>query len=53
MRILVLHSDIAPGAPPDEQDTLVQADAVARALEAQGHSASLAPSPSIRRRSRR
>jgi D-alanine-D-alanine ligase len=42
MRILVLHSDIAPDAPPDEQDTLVQAEAVGRALQAQGHSAALA-----------
>jgi D-alanine-D-alanine ligase len=35
-RVLVLHSDIAPDAPPDEQDTLVQAEAVANALAAQG-----------------
>ena len=39
MRILVLHSDVAPGAPPDELDTLAQAKAVAAALEVNGHAA--------------
>ena len=34
MNILVLHSDIAPDAPPEEQDTLVAAEAVAAALAA-------------------
>jgi D-alanine-D-alanine ligase len=37
MRILVLHSDVPADAPPDEQDTLVQAAAVEAALKAQGH----------------
>jgi D-alanine-D-alanine ligase len=37
MRILLLHSDVAPDAPPDEQDTIVTAGAVAEALEARGH----------------
>lgn len=37
MRVLILHSDIPPDAPPDEQDTLVQAEAVARALQSLGH----------------
>ncbi len=37
MRVLVLHSDVAPDAPPEEQDTLVAADAVADALAAKGH----------------
>ncbi len=37
MQVLVLHSDIAPDAPPDELDTLVTADAVVHALEAGGH----------------
>src|SRR5579871_2332984 len=37
MRVLVLHSDVAPDAPPDEQDTLVTADAVCGALGARGH----------------
>jgi D-alanine-D-alanine ligase len=48
MRILVLHSDIAPDAPPDEQDTLRQAAAIEAALQALGHyaaSASFAPDP--------
>jgi D-alanine-D-alanine ligase len=39
MKILVLHSDIAPDAPPEELDTLVAADAVAAALTARGHDA--------------
>ena len=30
MRVLILHSDIPPDAPPDEQDTLLQAAAVGR-----------------------
>ena len=42
MRILVLHSDVAPNAPPDELDTLVAADAVAASLRAVGHDVSLA-----------
>ncbi len=37
-----MHSDVAPDAPPDELDTLVQADAVAAALEASGIAASKA-----------
>lgn len=39
MRVLVLHSDVAPDAPPDEQDTLASAQAVAEALEKHGHHA--------------
>jgi len=39
----VLHSDVAPDAPPDEQDTLLTAFAIAEALESRGHRASLAP----------
>jgi D-alanine-D-alanine ligase len=39
MRILVLHSDVAPGAPPDELDTLISAEAVSAALERLGHCA--------------
>ena len=31
MRVLVLHSDVSPDAPPDEQDTLITAQAVASA----------------------
>ena len=37
MQVLVLHSDVAPDAPPDELDTLVTADAVAHALQLSGH----------------
>lgn len=37
MRILVLHSNVAADAPPDEQDTLVQAEAIAQALRVGGH----------------
>ncbi|HWA88939.1 MAG TPA: hypothetical protein VG889_02815 [Rhizomicrobium sp.] len=39
MRVLVLHSDVAPDAPADEQDTLYSASAVAEALEKHGHAA--------------
>jgi D-alanine-D-alanine ligase len=39
MRVLVLHSDVAPDAPLDEQDTLISAEAVATALEKLGHQA--------------
>jgi hypothetical protein len=37
MRVLVLHSDVAPNPSPDELDTLLTAKAVANALEARGH----------------
>src|SRR5947209_15701549 len=37
MRVLVLHSDVADDAPPDEQDTLATVDAVCSALSARGH----------------
>lgn len=43
MNILVLHSLIAPGAPPEDQDTLIAAAAVADALIRRGHRATLAP----------
>lgn len=43
MRVLVLHSDVAPDAPPDEQDTLMAAGAISEALDSRGHRASLAP----------
>ena len=42
MNVLVLHSDVAPNAPPDELDTLIAADAVAAALKMHGHEVSLA-----------
>lgn len=43
MKVLVLHSDVAPDAPPDELDTLIAADAVAAALKANRHQVELAP----------
>lgn len=42
MRVLVLHSDIAADAPPEEQDTMIAAAAVADALIRRGHTASRA-----------
>ncbi|MGZ5931386.1 MAG: D-alanine--D-alanine ligase family protein [Rhizomicrobium sp.] len=42
MNVLVLHSDVAPNAPPDELDTLVAADAVVAALKMHGHEVSSA-----------
>src|SRR5882672_10212968 len=42
MRVVILHSDVGPDAPPDEQDTLVQAAAIGNALTALGHDASAA-----------
>jgi D-alanine-D-alanine ligase len=43
MRVLVLHSDVPPDAPADEQDTLIAAEAVAEALLSRGHEAVQAP----------
>jgi D-alanine-D-alanine ligase len=37
MHIAILHPHIPPDAPPDDQDTLVQADAVEAALRQLGH----------------
>jgi len=37
LRVLLLHSDVAPDAPPDEIDTLETADAIEIALKACGH----------------
>jgi len=48
MRILVLHSDVPPDAPPDDQDTLLQAEAIEGALKELGYEASrasFAPDP--------
>ena len=42
MRVLVLHSDVPPDAPPDDQDTLLQAAAVEHSLARLGHEASCA-----------
>ncbi|HTO40432.1 MAG TPA: hypothetical protein VL026_05595 [Rhizomicrobium sp.] len=37
MRIVVLQSDIATDAPPDERDTLLQAEAIVQTLRSSGH----------------
>ena len=37
MKILVLHSDIPADAPPEDQDTLIAAEAVRAALDRSGH----------------
>jgi D-alanine-D-alanine ligase len=42
MKILVLHSDIGADPPPEEEDTLLAADAVQAALAARGHTVSKA-----------
>jgi D-alanine-D-alanine ligase len=42
MKILVLHSDVPPDAPPEDEDTLIAARAISEALQARGHTASLA-----------
>jgi len=42
MKVLVLHSEVAPDAPPEDQDTLIAARAVVAALVARGHEAPLA-----------
>jgi len=43
MRVLILHSDVQPDAPSDEQDTLAQIPIIAQALRAKGHQVSHAP----------
>lgn len=43
MRVLVLHTDVSPDAPPDDQDTLWSAEAVHEAIRERGHDASRAP----------
>jgi D-alanine-D-alanine ligase len=48
MNVLILHSDVAPDAPMDEQDTLWTVDAVKEALAGRGHgvaTAAFAPLP--------
>ena len=42
MRVLILHSDVTPDAPPDDQDTLLQAMAIESTLAELGHEASRA-----------
>jgi D-alanine-D-alanine ligase-like ATP-grasp enzyme/ribosomal protein S18 acetylase RimI-like enzyme len=43
MKLVILHSPVAADAGPDEQDTLVQVQAVAAALRERGHSATPLP----------
>jgi D-alanine-D-alanine ligase len=43
MKVLVLHSDVPPDAPPEDQDTLIAAEAVEAALQSRGHEAVQAP----------
>lgn len=42
MRVLVLHSDVAADAAPDDLDTLLTARAIAETLEGLGHNPALA-----------
>jgi D-alanine-D-alanine ligase len=42
MKVLVLHSDVAADAPPEDRDTLIAARAVEAALRTRGHDASCA-----------
>jgi D-alanine-D-alanine ligase len=42
MRVLVLHSDVSPDAPPEDQDTLAAAEAIAKALASRGYEARMA-----------
>ena len=43
MKVLVLHSDVPPDAPPEDRDTLIAAEAISEALISRGHVAPLAP----------
>jgi D-alanine-D-alanine ligase len=43
MKVLVLHSEVPPDAPPEDRDTLIAAEAIAEALASRGHAAPLAP----------
>ena len=42
MKVLVLHSDVPPDAPPEDQDTLAAAQAIAKALISRGYQARMA-----------
>ena len=42
MRVLVLHSDVPPDAPPEDQDTIAAAQAISQALISRGHEAPMA-----------
>lgn len=43
MRILMVHNAVSPESAPDEEDVLVQADAVSEALRALGHEVTILP----------
>jgi D-alanine-D-alanine ligase len=43
MQIVILHNAVPPDAPPEDQDTLVQAAAVAESLGRLGHAATTLP----------
>ncbi len=43
MRVLIIHSDVPADAPPEDQDTLLTARAIAETLNSAGHTAMLAP----------
>jgi len=43
VKVLVLHSDVPPDAPPEDQDTIIAARAIAEALACRGHTTPLAP----------
>src|SRR5512142_1989912 len=42
MKVLVLHSDVPPEAPPEDQDTLIAARAISQALRSRDYQAPLA-----------
>ena len=42
-KVVILHAEIPPEAPPDERDTLIQAGAVAEALQKLGFTPVLVP----------
>jgi D-alanine-D-alanine ligase len=43
MRVVVLHTEISEGAPEDEQDSLIQSQSVAAALEELGYQPEILP----------
>ena len=43
MRVLVLHTEVLPDSPPDDQDTLWSVEAVHEALAQCGHDSVTAP----------
>jgi D-alanine-D-alanine ligase len=43
MRVLVLHSDVGPNPLPEDQDTLIAAQAISSELQARGHEVRTGP----------